>query len=228
MSWPNVGKLAWLNEMKPLQMTRTSGIAGTTILTLVALTLALPSLALTVRTKSDSRLWETVTVRARPLAWSWEDGADTALLTYSNRLTRVVRTVTVPRTSGALRGECHHPVSETTDEALVAATLVQTADGVEVARETAELAYVPGVSAGPVAAPITVHTKAARDWWRVRRPRLAAFDARWWDATGPSGYEVLWAEPPGWHAITRAFEGVGVVDEAVLKFGLSGFLLICR
>lgn len=198
------------------------------ISTLVALTFALPTLALTVRAKSDLRLWETVADRARPLSWSWEAGADAATLTFSNRLTRAVRSVTVPRTSGALRGECPHPVPEMTDEALVAATLVQTADGVEIARETAELAYVPGVSAGPVAAPITVHTKAARDWGHVQRPSLAAFDARWWNATGPSGYEVLWAEPPGPHTVTRAFEGVGVVDEIVLKFGLPGFWLIYR
>lgn len=198
------------------------------ISTLVALTFALPTLALTVRAKSDLRLWETVADRARPLSWSWEAGADAAALTFSNQLTRAVWSVTVPRTSGALRGECPHPVPKTTDEALVAATLVQTADGVEVARETAELAYVPGVSAGPVAAPITVHTKAARDWGHVQRPSLAAFDARWWDLSGPSGYEVLWAEPPGLHTVVRAFEGVGVVDEVVLKFGLPGFWLIYR
>ena len=198
------------------------------ISTLVALTFALPTLALTVRAKSDLRLWETVADRARPLSWSWEAGADAAALTFSNQLTRAVWSVTVPRTSGALRGECPHPVPETTDEALVAATLVQTADGVEVARETAELAYVPGVSEDAVASPMTVRTKANRDWWCVRRPRLAAFDARWWDRSGPSGYEVLWGGPPGPHAVERAFEDVGVVDEVTLKFGVSGFWLICR
>ena len=184
--------------------------------------------ALAVRTKSEMRLWETVTDRLRPLAWSWEDGADKAVLTFSNRLTQAVSSVTVPRTAGALRGSCDHPVAETTDEAFVVATLVQTAGGVEIARETAELAYVPGVSGGAVASPMTVRTKAERDWWRVRRPRLAAFDARWWDRSGPSGYDVLWAEPPGPHAVVRAFEGVGVVDEVVLKFGMPGFWVICR
>lgn len=184
--------------------------------------------ALTVRAKSDMRLWETVTDRARPLSWSWEFGADAAVVTFSNRLTKAVSSLVVIRTNGAMRGECPHPAPEVTDEGLVAATLVQTADGVEVARETAELAYVPGVSAGPVAAPITVHTKAARDWGHVQRPSLAAFDARWWDLSGPSGYEVLWAEPPGLHTVVCAFEGVGVVDEVLLKFGLPGFWLIYR
>ena len=181
-----------------------------------------------MRAKSDLRLWETVTDRSRPLAWSWEAGADKAVLTFSNRLTQAVSSVTVPRTAGALRGSCDHPVAETTDEGLVVATLVQTTGGVEIARETAELAYVPGVSGGAVASPMTVRTKAERDWWRVRRPRLAAFDARWWDRSGPSGYDVLWAEPPGPHAVVRAFEGVGVVDEVMLKFGMPGFWLICR
>ena len=62
----------------------------------------------------------------------------------------------------------------------------------------------------------------------VRDPRRAGFDARWWDVTGPSGYEVIWAEPPGSHAVVREFEGAGVVDEAVLKFGMPGFLLLLR
>lgn len=186
------------------------------------------AVALTVRTKSDLRLWETVTDRARPLAWSWEPTAEAASLTFSNRLTGAVTSADVVRTNGARRGECRHPVAETTDEALVVATLVQTAGGVEVGRETAELAYVPGVSGGAVASPMTVRTKAERDWWRVRRPRLAAFDARWWDRSGSSGYDVLWAEPPGPHAVVRTFEGVGVVDEVLLKFGMLGFWLICR
>lgn len=183
---------------------------------------------ITVRTKSDLRLWETVTDRARPLAWSWEPTAEAASLTFSNRLTGAVASVDVVRTNGARRGECRHPVAETTDEALVVATLVQTAGGVEVARETAEIAYVPGVSGGAVASPMTVRTKAERDWLRVRSPRLAAFDARWWGRSGPSGYDVLWTEPPGSHAVVRTFEGVGVVDEVMLKFGMLGFWLICR
>lgn len=183
---------------------------------------------ITIRAKSDLRLWETVTDRARPLSWSWEFGADAAELTFSNRLTQAVSSVTVPRTAGALRGACDHPMTGTTGEGLVVATLVQTAGGVEIARETAELAYVPGVAGGASASPMTVRTMANRDWLRVRCPRLAAFDARWWDKSGPSGYEVLWVEPPGSHAVVRAFEGVGVVDEVMLKFGMPGFWLIYR
>ena len=180
--------------------------------------------ALTVRTKSEMRQWETVTDHSRPLAWSWEAGADKAVLTFSNRLTQAVSSVMVPRTAGALRGSCDHPVAETTDEALVVATLVQTAGGVEIARETAELAYVPGVAGGA----ITVRTKASREWMRVREPRLAGYDARWWNVPGPSGYEVVWAVPAGPHRIVREFEDAGIVDEAVLKFGLLGLVVLFR
>lgn len=135
---------------------------------------------ITVRTKSDLRLWETVTDRARPLSWPWVSGTDEAELTFSNRLTAAVSSVTVPRMAGTVRGTCSHPVAETTDEGLVVATLVQMTGDVEIARETAVLAYVPGVRASHdgegsvVTQPMTLRTKAERAWWRVRRPRLSA------------------------------------------------------
>lgn len=185
--------------------------------------LAVSSFALTVRTKSDLRLWETVTERANPLAWTWEDGADEAELTFSNRLTRTVSSVTVAREPNATRGSCPHPAVPADDEALVIATLVQKAGGIEVAREMSELAYVPGAGGA-----ITVRPKAGREWTRVRKPRVAAYDARWWEVAGPSGYEVIWAVPSGEHAVVREFEGAGVVDEAVLTFGIPGFLLLLR
>lgn len=180
--------------------------------------------AVTVRAKTDLRLWETVTDRLRPLEWSWEGCADEAVLTFSNRLTRTVKSVAVAREAGASRGACDHPVASVTDEALIVATLVQKAGGVEIAHETAELAYVPGVAGGA----ISVRTKKNREWMRVREPRVAAYDARWWEVAGPSGYEVIWTVPAGAHAVVREFEGTGVVDETVLKFGIPGFLLLFR
>lgn len=195
---------------------------------LVALALAsfplVSSFALTVRTKSDLRRWETVTDRSQPLSWAWEGAADATVLTFSNRLTHAVSSATVSRAAGAMRGSCPHPVADTSDETLVVATLVQTASGVEVAREMAELAYVPGAGGGA----ITVRPKACREWTRVRKPRVAAYDARWWDVAGPSGYEVIWAKPCGSHRVVREFAGTGVVDETVLKFGRPGLLLSIR
>ena len=191
---------------------------------------ALPAFALTVRTKGDLRLWETVTDRARPLSWTWDDSADTARLTFSNRLTHAVSSVTVGRESGAARGSCPHPFGSAADAALVDATLVQTADGVGLSCLTAVLAYVQGVGPGYESAsrPITVRTKADRAWRRAERPSVAAFDARWWGVEGPSGYEVLWATPPGPHRVVREFDGAGLVDETVLRFGRMGFPISIR
>ena len=183
------------------------------------------SSALTVRGKSDLRRWETVTDRSQPLSWAWEGASDAAVLTFSNRLTHAVSSATVSRAAGAMRGSCPHPVADTSAEALIVATLVQTAGGVECAQETAELAYVPGAVA---AQGIVVRTKARREWDRVRQPRLAAYDASWWDVGGPSGYEVIWAEPCGPHCVVREFAGAGVVDETVLRFGTPGLLLSIR
>jgi len=193
-------------------------------LTFFAAFLPYRAFAVTVRTKADLRLWETVTDRAGPLSWAWEPNADSARLTFSNRLTQVVSSANVLRTAGATRGNCPHPVPPSAEEALVVATLVQSADGIEISRETAELAYVPGAAG----CAMTVRTKADREWRRVRSPRLSAFDARWWNAAGPSGYEVLWTVPAGPHRVVREFEGAGVVDEVVLWFGTLGFLIMLR
>lgn len=202
------------------------GICVAVYFPLVVLTLcfSLRASAITVRSASDLRLWETVTDRTRPLSWPWEAESDSATLTFSNRLTRTVSIVTVPRGAGEWRGSCAHPVSAETDEALVVATLVQTADGVEVARDAAELAYVPGSAGGT----LTVRTKADPNWYRVRSPRLAAFDASWWNVEGPTGYDLLWIVPSGPRLVQREFEGVGVVDEVLLRFGISGCLLLLK
>lgn len=196
---------------------------------------AMPSFALTVRSRSDVRLWETVTDRSCDLSWPWEAAADEARLTFSNCLTHAVSSEIVAREPGGMRGSCPHPVSPAAEEALVAATVSQLSGGVEIARETAELAYVPGVGVEGhdgegvvVTSAITVRAKADSEWGRVRQPRLAAYDAKWWDVTGPSGYEVLWAEPAGPHDVVREFAGVGIVDETVLRFGMPGLLMLLR
>jgi len=179
--------------------------------------------AMTVRTKLDFRLWQTATDRAAPLSWPWEAGADTAQLTFSNRLTRAVSSLTVVRTAGAARGFCAHPVAAAADEGLVVATLVQLANGVEIAHEVAELAYVPGASGRA----ITVRTKADPGWYRVERPSISAFDAHWWDLTGPSGYEVLWSEDTRPQIVVREFGGVPV-DWVELRFLRPGIMLFLR
>ena len=153
--------------------------------------------ALTVRTKADMRLWETVPDRTRPLEWPWLDGADSATIFFSNRLDAACALMTVPRGADDSRGGCAHPVVQSGTEALVDATLVQTADGVEVSRDTATLAYVSGAGGGPV----TVRANPGTlEWKHVSAPRVHAFDPAWYGETGESGYDIARSQFTG-HAI---------------------------
>ena len=140
-----------------------------------------------VRTQSDRRLWETVGDRSAPLIWQWEDEADFAELVFSNRLTGAVSTVNVSRGSDATHGCCAHPSQDR--ETIVDVSLVQTADGAEVSRETATLAYFDGAGGGP----ITVRANpGTREWERVRDPRVYAIDPAWRGESGESGYDIAW------------------------------------
>ncbi len=138
----------------------------------------------TLRTKADMRLWETVHDRSDQLAWPWEEAADSATLVFSNRLTCAVETLDVSRVSGETRGFCAQPSQKC--ETIVGVSLVQKSDGAEVSRETATLAYVDGAGGGP----ITVRARAHRDWRRVRSPRVFAFDPAWSGGAGESGYDI--------------------------------------
>ena len=109
----------------------------------LALLCALPVPAATVvRSKADLRLWETA--QDRSLAWPWAPGADTAALAFSNRVTRSVAAVAVPRGEGETRGCCELPAEWSAGDAIVDISLVQTRGGAEVARESATVAFVPG------------------------------------------------------------------------------------
>ena len=140
--------------------------------------------AQTILSKSDLRLWETVVDRAKPLEWPWVDEADSATLVFSNRLTGAIKTVNVSRGSDETRGYCAQPLHDR--ETIVDVSLVQTADGAEVVRETATLAYFDGAGGGP----ITVRAKTYGEWRRVRSPRVFAFDPEWSGGTGDSGYDI--------------------------------------
>ena len=136
------------------------------------------------------RLWETVADRSRPLEWSWEDGADSATLSFSNRLTRVCSTVTVVRAGGAARGSSAHPVAQPGVKALVDVTLVQEAGGVAVARESAVLAYVSGAGGGPIT--VRALRPPEREFARLQEPRVYAVDPAWLGEAGESGYDIAW------------------------------------
>ena len=140
-----------------------------------------------VRTQSDRRLWETVGDRSAPLIWQWENAADFAELVFSNRLTGAVSTVNVSRGSDETHGRCAHPSQDR--ETIMDVSLVQKAGGAEVSRETATLAYFDGAGGGP----ITVRANpGAREWERVRDPRVYAIDPAWRGESGESGYDIAW------------------------------------
>jgi len=175
---------------------------------------------MTVHSKSELRHWETVRDRLAPITWPWVDGADAAELMFSNRLTQAVSTAVVARAGQVMRGDCPHPIGSETAEGLFVVTLIQTSNGIAVTSERAELAYV--------SRPITVRSKVLSDWYKVENPCLAGFDARWWHVVGTSGYDVMWAMPPGNHRIERAFENVGIVDAVDLMFGVRRFVMVLR
>ena len=160
----------------------------------------IPCPAATIRTKADLRLWETVRDRAAPLAWPWAENADSATLTFSNRVTRATSTVEVAReTVGADHRAARGSVGALGDralpggETLVDVTLVQKAGANEVARESATLAYVAGAGGGP----ITVRSAARRDWDHYSEPRVFAVDPAWQGLEGDSGYDIAWPDHRG-------------------------------
>ncbi len=152
----------------------------------------IPCPAATIRTKADLRLWQTVADRSAPLAWPWVENADSATLTFSNRVTRAVWSDSVSRESGATRGSYVQP-APAAGETVVDVTLVQKAGANEVARESATLAYVAGAGGGP----ITVRAAARRDWDHYSEPRVFAVDPAWQGLEGDSGYDIAWPDHRG-------------------------------
>ena len=134
--------------------------------------------AVTIRSKSDLRLWETVADRSLPLEWPWEGAADSATVSFSNRLTRACSTMTVVRAAGATRGSCASPVTQPGGETLVDATLVQTA----------------GRCARHVKGRVILYLQA---------PRVYAYDPTWLDEAGESGYDIAWPLYVGLKIILR-------------------------
>ena len=155
--------------------------------------------ATTIRTKGDLRLWQTVSNRSAQLTWPWAAGANSATLTFSNRVTRSVSSIVVPRGSEAeAYGNCGQPVPQA-GETLVDVTLVQTVGDKDVAHETATLAYVSGAGGGP----ITVRVPATHEWNRHLEPRVRAFDPAWWGEMGESGHDIVWPNYTGARIIVR-------------------------
>jgi len=155
--------------------------------------------AVTIRSKSDMRLWETATDFSAPLSWPWAEGARSATIALSNRLTRAVSTVSVRRGDGETRGIYDRPAPQS-GETLLDVTLVQMSnDGIAVQRDRATIAYVNG-SCGRT---ITVRSKASREWETVREASIVAFDPAWRGEEGPSGYDVVFPQKTGFRIYMR-------------------------
>ncbi len=154
---------------------------------------------MTVRSKSDMRLWQTVDNRLAPLEWPWADGADSAELVFSNRISHVVSSTNVVRGVDEFRGSCPQAVTALLEETLVDMTLVQKSSGDVVEESSATLAFVNGAGGGP----ITVRTTGARDWKRFKTPRVFAFDTAWYASAGESGYDIAFPYDPATIVVFR-------------------------
>ena len=204
---------------------------------------AASSASTTVRPKSDIRIWQTAMHPSDPLSWPWEGGADSAVVSLSNRMTGAVSSTTVEKSGDELRGACPLPVLAAGMEAFYAATLTLFAGGSEVASYSADVACVNGVAGRPS----VVQDGAARAWRRVSKPRLAAYDAAWLDETtnalsstlsanggaaetlpGTSGYLVLKSEVLGDVRFDLGFDDDPDVWTAFLRFCAPGYVLLLR
>ena len=151
------------------------------------------SAGVTIRTKADMRLWQTVDDCSAPLVWPWVDDADSASVVFSNRLTAAVASLSVQRVDAQTHGSCGQHLLGDGRNALVDVTLVQKRGSVDVATDSAALAYVPGAGGGPLA----VRAKSAWNWRRVREPMVFAFDPLWLGLAGDSGYAIAPPFDPG-------------------------------
>ena len=153
----------------------------------------------TIFSKADWRLWQTVHDRSVPIAWPWADGAESATVVFSNRVSHVVSSDTVLRGTEETHGHHAHPPVAAGREAIFDVTLEQMGGGRAIAREVATLAYVSGAGGGP----ITVRVRDSREWEVFSKPRVHAVDPVWWGESGDSGYDVALPTYPGMHMIFR-------------------------
>lgn len=130
-----------------------------------------------VRARADLRSWQTVMAHTRSVRWVWTDGADSARVTASNRVSHAVLSVDVRRAEGACDGTCGISVAPSAagpdGETVVDVGLVQRSGEKPVAESAATLAFVGGVNG----AGIVVRSLANRDWRRHAEARVGLTDA---------------------------------------------------
>ena len=95
---------------------RAAAALAAALFALAALVAGARCFAATVRTKADMRLWETVADRTAPLAWPWTGAAESAEISFSNRLDGAVSSVRVARVAGETRGSCALPFPQAREQ----------------------------------------------------------------------------------------------------------------
>ena len=143
--------------------------------------------ATTVRTKADRRIWQTVMAPSSPLVWPWEADADSARLSFSNRMTRTVTTHVVGKSGDDLYGSYAVTPPAAGQEAFYLAELVLFSGEDEVARYSADLAYVNGVAGRT----FDLRPRISSVWRKFSSPRLSSYDAAWSNATAAASSAVL-------------------------------------
>ena len=213
----------------------------------VALAATVAHGATTVRAKADQRVWQTVMSPSAPLAWPWESGADSAHLSLSNRMTRTVTTHVVEKSGDDLYGSFAVTPPAPGEEAFYIAELVLFSGGDEVARYSADLAYVNGVAGRA----FDLRPRSSKEWRRFSSPRLSSYDAAWSNATasaasaaltvtdakgatssietpGTSGYAVIASPVTGECRFDLGFDADPAVWTASLIYGGGGIQIIFR
>lgn len=131
-----------------------------------------------VRSRTDLKSWQTVMERAQSVRWAWADGADSARVTASNRVSHAVLSVDVRREEDVRDGFCGISVAPATDRAngggtVVDVGLAQLSAGRTIAESSATLAFVGGVNGEA----IVVRSSASRNWRRHAEARVGLADA---------------------------------------------------
>ena len=209
-------------------------------------TFAAESAAINVRNADAARTWQVNLSPGEPIVWPWGE-ADAATLVVSNAVEKTERSYQVSRSGDEPFGSCtiDLPSDAATCEHVLFLSLTLTAEEAEVGRMDARVACLPDSFA--------VNRVVGKDWRRLTRPRVFAYDAEWAGAeaesaelslaagdqteavplAGVAGYDVidpagvLGSDFSGSFRVALSFDG-SEAFAADLRFGIPGFLLMLK
>ena len=200
--------------------------------------------AMTVRSKTDQRIWQTRLNAAEPLRWPWIAGADSATVLFSSLCDGRARTVTVEKQPGDTWGTCGWPSVPCGEERLYDLTLFYRSGEDVIETHTARVALLPGVNGGSGA---TVRDSSSSEWGSVNvKNPMFAYDAAWVDGdvsaasivrqteggapvetglSGTSGYDVVSAISGP--SLSLLFDGVSVYS-GICNYMPYGMIMFFR